>query len=32
MLNYEHSDIRIGRCWDVVTLVVVPMEAAGLAA
>ena len=31
MLNHEHSDIRIGRWWDVVIRVVVPIEAVSLA-
>ena len=31
MLNHKHSDIRIGRWWDVVICVVVPIEATGLA-
>ena len=30
-INHEHSDIRVGRWWDVVIRVVVPIEAAGLA-
>ena len=31
MLNHEHSDIRIGRWWDAVICVVVPIEATALA-